>query len=603
MKILFTTFYDPNYLGIRYLGAVLKEAGHDVKILQLKDFHHRLINPGDTGKHTGYFLYSKGVFSSSGDSEFPITEKELSLFEQSITDFDPDIIGVTNRSPYNHLLALMLPAIRKASSRAFIVGGGFGPTFEPEISLKLGADAVIRGEGEGAILDLASSLDNGTDWTTIKNISHFSNGKLINNPLRALITDLDSVPFPLYYGNHFISIDNDELAYTDMRFRSHGGVHSSTYTILTGRGCIGNCSYCAGGNWREQYKLEKLRAPLLRTRSMENVMNELLMAKNHGEKFITFSDEYLVRNSNTLQKFFKEYQQKVDLPFFAHFHHVQLIEKKNGQRELLETVKKAGLQLVAIGVQSASENFAQKVYFRKNKNEEIIEAIRIFQEHGLSGNYQIIGGNPLESDSDIEALYNFCAQIPFDPSLKTKWSIHTAILKLLKGSPLATQHPELANLRYIPSIFSEIALLADLHNKVDEKTFTEIRNNPFYKGHPERLHFLLKQIIRDKHHQYLLPEIERLKGKEVWFWGAGEMFQYKSYMFSETRARGILLDSGNLKNIPKSINGLNVFHPDDVLPNSEPIPIVTFTGNPNAICRTIEKKYPQYKDIVACAVL
>lgn len=603
MRILFTTFYDPNYLGIRYLAAVLKEAGHEVAICQLKDFRHFPISPADTRDHTGYFLFSKRNFSSSGDKESPITDIELGLFKDSIRGFNPDIVGITNRSPYNNLLPTVVPAIREAAPNAFLVGGGFGPTFEPRIMLDQGVEAVIRGEGEGAILELTEALEKKKDWHGIRNISFLSANKLIHNPLRPLITDLDSLPFPLYYGNHFIAIEDNEVHHADMRAHSQGGVHSSTYTILTGRGCIGNCSYCAGGNWRSQYQQEGLKAPLLRTRSLDNVMAELRIAKNHGEKFITFSDEYFVRNSVSLKNFFEDYKKEINLPFFAHFHHEQLTEEIEGRMPLLETVRDAGLRVAAVGVQSASETFAKEVYFRKNKNEHILKSIKSFYDHGLSGNYQIIGGNPLETEEDIEELYNFCAQIPFDPSLKRDWHIHAAILRLLEGSPLAINHPELKEIPYPPSKFSETMLLAEIRNKVDQETFDRIRSNPFFKDAPERLHFLLKQIIRDKHMQYLAKEIERLKGQEVWFWGGGEMFQYKSPLFSETRPRGILVDTGAIASLPKTINGLEVSHPDDKLPFSEPIPIVTFTGNPNAICRTIAKKYPQYTDIVACALL
>lgn len=603
MRILFTTFYDPNYLGIRYLASTLLNCGHEVKILQLKDFKHKFLAPSDTSKHTGYFLFSHRNFSSSGDYEFPITDKELKLFSDSIEDFHPDIIGITNRSPYNHLLPLIIPPLKKAAPKAFLLGGGYGPTLEPEIMLNLGVNAIIRGEGEGSIKELVFALENDRDWRHIKNIAYLSDGKLIKNPLRPLISDLDSLPFPLYYGDHFISIEDNELSKMDMRYRSKGGVHSSTYTILTGRGCIGNCSYCAGGNWRKQYQLENLKAPLLRVRSLENVMEELQNAKNHQEKFITFSDEYLVRNSEQLLKFFTDYQQKINIPFFAHFHHKQLTEEREGKYPLLEAVRRAGARFIAIGVQSASEEFAKNVYYRKNKNEDILKSIRIFADNGLSGNFQIIGGNSLETDKDIEELYKFCAQIPFDPSLKIDWFIHTAILRLLKGSPLAEAHPELVDIEYPRNKFSYIVLLAELRNKVDEKTFNEIRNNPFYKDNPERLHFLLMQTIRDRHMQYLAKEIERLRGKEVWFWGAGEMFQYRYPLFSETKPLGILVDKTGAAPAPKEINGLKVFHPDEKLPGNKPVPIITFTSNPNAICHTIANKYPEYTDIVACALL
>lgn len=598
MRILFTTFYDPNYLGIRILASVAKAAGHEVCICQLKDFRHRLLAPNDAGKHTGYFLFTRRKFVSSGDSEFPITERELSLFEQSIAEWRPDIIGFTLRSPYNHLLATVIPAMRRAAPQAFLVGGGFGPTFEPHISLQLGADAVIRGEGEGALLELAACLADDKDWRGIRNMAYLRDGEVVCNPLRPLIRDLDSQPFALYYGDHFISIDDDSVAYTDMRMRSLGAtMYCTDYIILTGRGCIGKCSYCSGGHWRDQYRKQGLSAPPIRQRSLENVMQELHVAKEHGEKYIGFNDEYFVRPIDELCSFFQKYAEEIDLPFFAHLHHRQLMESN----KLLQLVKQAGLDFIAIGVQSASEDFAKSIYYRKNNNRELLNCISLCQKNGFSGISHIIGANALETAEDTEALFDFCAHVPFDPSLKTDWHIHSAMLRLLEGSPLVKEHPELRDMTYSTAKYSEIMLLAELRNKVDAKTFAAIRENPFFKGQPDHLHFLLHQIIHDRHMQYLAKEIDRLEGQEVYFWGCGELYQYKHHLFHKTRPRCILVDRGAH---PDMVDGLPVRHPDEVLlPEGEKLPIVMFTQRPNKICRTIARRYPEYTDTVACARL
>lgn len=604
MRILFTTFYDPNYLGIRYLAAVLKNAGHEVAICQLKDFHHFPIDPGNDARHTGYFIYSKRFFLTSGDSVFPITKTEMGLFEECVRQFRPDMVGITNRSPYNHLLPDIIPAIRRGQPHTFLVAGGYGPTFNPEISLNLGADAVIRGEGEHAILELAGALEEGRDWHDIKNMAWLKEGDVQTNPLRPLITDLDALPFPLYYGDHFFSIDNDRMERNDMRLRSTGGIHSSTYNILTGRGCIGRCSYCAGGNWRAQYRQQGLAAPPLRTRSLSNVIAELRHAKQHGEKYITFCDEYLVRNSAKLQQFFEEYAKEIDLPFFGHFHYQQLMEENDGHKKLLETVQNAGLDYIAIGVQSASEDFARRIYHRKNKNSDILEAINTFKDHGFAGNIQIIGGNALETEADREELFNFCASIPFDPSLKTNWYLHSAILRLLEGSPLAVEHPELAHMSIPPAQFSEFILLADLRNKVDQKTFENIRNNPFYRNHPQRLYTLLLQTIRDLHSRYLVHEADRLKGQEVYFYGHGEIYQYRSALFRETRPVCILADNYDPnQGRPEPVNGLEIFHPSEKLSGQNIKPIIAFSQSPHIICNKIRRHWPEYTDIVTCAML
>ena len=238
-----------------------------------------------------------------------------------------------------------------------------------------------------------------------------------------------------------------------------------------------------------------------------------------------------------------------------------------------------------------------------NNNAEILEAISTFQMAGFSGNYHIIGDNPLESEEDLEKLFEFAASVPFDPSLKTDWRLLGMRLKILEGSPLAKEHPELKNRSFAAGKFGESMIITDLANKVDKQTFAALRSDPFYKDNPDRLLFLLRQIIRDRHAEYVFEQSRRLAGKNVYFWGRGEMFQYKSHIFASAKPVCALDDTIEPSDESQEIRGLPILHPERVLLNSEPIPIVIFSAAAAEITRKIANKYPQYTDIVACAML
>ena len=598
MRILLTTFFDPNHLGIRLLGAVAKQAGHEVGILQMRDFRYVPVAPGDDSRQGfGYRMFMFRYFQVSKDSTFPITDLELALFEDAITAWKPDILGFTLRSPYNHLLPLVLPVMRRAAPSALLVGGGFGPTYEPGISLTNGADVVVRGEGEGALRDLIECLQQGRDWREVRNCAFLRNGQLVQNPLRPLLRNFDAHPFPLYYDADFISIENGKRMDIDMRFRSGStSVYVAPYVTLTSRGCIANCSYCAAGHWRDQYARQGLFAPRYRCRSIDNVLQELHVAKEHGEKQITLNDEYFIRSTNELLVFFHRYRKEIDLPFFAHLNHRQLMSSP----ELLKVVKQVMYNgFIPLGVQSGSESFARNIYNRKNNNQEYLDFIRLCMDNGLSGSFHIIGGNALESEDEEEALYDFCAQVPFDPSLKVDWQIHSAMLKLLDGSPLAEKHPELRDAQYPVKKYNRIMMLAELRNKVDGKTFAAIRNDPLYND-PERLFTLMKTILRDRHQQYLVKEIARLQGQEVYFWGCGEIYRYRRHLFEGLRPQCVLVDKGEY---PQEVDGIPVKHPDNVLNGKYLLPIVIFSATPFIICHTINNKYQKYTDLISCAIL
>ena len=84
-----------------------------------------------------------------------------------------------------------------------VIFGGIHPTSVPDIVIKEDfVDYVCAGEGEEAMVELCDALQQGKDTTSIRNVWTKRNGRIIKNPLRPLISDLDSLPFPdkeLYY--------------------------------------------------------------------------------------------------------------------------------------------------------------------------------------------------------------------------------------------------------------------------------------------------------------------------------------------------------------------------------------------------------------------
>ena len=114
---------------------------------------------------------------------------------------------------------------------------------------------------------------------------------------------------------------------------------------------------------------------------------------------------------------------------------------------------------------------------------------------------------------------------------------------------------------------------------------------------------LMKNLGADA---YLLREAaaeaavaESLAGREVYFWGCGEMFRRKRHVFSSCRPRCILADYVGR---PETCDGLPVRHPDEVL-ERELLPVVIFAGRQSRemILRMLEVKYPQVTEVFFCS--
>ena len=132
MKVVFP--YDGyENLGIGYLTSVLKEAGHDVSIVQV-DF---------------------GNYISGYNRRWQETVNRVA---GSIIKRNPDVIALsmvnTNALAYSALAG----QCKKLSNVKSMAGGAY-PTAEPELTLNSGNfDAVVIGEAEDVIVDLLRIL-------------------------------------------------------------------------------------------------------------------------------------------------------------------------------------------------------------------------------------------------------------------------------------------------------------------------------------------------------------------------------------------------------------------------------------------------------------
>ena len=153
-------------------------------------------------------------------------------------------------------------------------------------------DSIVRFDGEYTFLELVNHLHTGEDWRHIKGIAFRENRKIIANPLRPPEMDLDKFPFPIRS-----PIENYAL---EKKFA----------TILAGRGCVNNCSFCNNTEYIRQSSV-----PVRRTRKPEKVVEEMdfLHKKQDCSVFLFEDDDFPVRTKNGsdwIDQFCKELKRK-----------------------------------------------------------------------------------------------------------------------------------------------------------------------------------------------------------------------------------------------------------------------------------------------------
>ncbi|NLB34932.1 MAG: B12-binding domain-containing radical SAM protein [Elusimicrobia bacterium] len=154
-----------------------------------------------------------------------------------------------------------------------IILGNVHPTALPDVSLRdTGADIVVRGEGEISMLEACRALKSSLPLKGIKGISYQEAGKIVNNPDRELIEDLDSLPYPAWH-LFDISIYKDCFSF--------GSYNENMLSVTASRGCVNRCSFCAQHNI----------FPGIRLRKIKNVVDEIeYMYEKYGVDRFGFPD-------------------------------------------------------------------------------------------------------------------------------------------------------------------------------------------------------------------------------------------------------------------------------------------------------------------------
>lgn len=254
----------------------------------------------------------------------------------------------------------------------------------PEESLKASAavDLVARREFEYAVAEIAE----GKKWEAIAGISYRSNGRIVHNPDRPLIEDLDRLPFV----TDIYKRDLDWSRYT-IPFILHPYI-----SFYTSRGCPAQCTFClwpqtmSGHGWR--------------TRSRENVTAEVKRAKAlfpEAEEIFFDDDTFTWRKDRVLD--LCAGLKPLKLTWSCN-------SRVNADYETLKIMKEAGCRLLVVGFESGDPEILRNI--RKGATvEQALAFMKNCRRLGIAvhGDFQI--GHPGETRETVERTIRFARQL------------------------------------------------------------------------------------------------------------------------------------------------------------------------------------------------
>ena len=257
--------------------------------------------------------------------------------------------------------------------------GGYKPTFSAEELLCScsSIDSVCFGEGEFTILELYTALSSKRDWKGTRGLIYLDEvGEVVRNEPRALINNLDNLPFP---SRDFIVIVRKKKT----------PVH-----ISASRGCYGNCAFCSINAFYGLCSGEKWRS-----RSIKNIIEEIsILNKVYGVNSFKFVDDNFFSSKGAdlrVDEFCKLIKlKKLNIEF-------RISARANDvTEERFAKLKEAGLYSVSIGVESGNQKsldlFNKGIVVSRN-----YRAMKILRKLGIYVQMGFILFNPL---TDIESL-------------------------------------------------------------------------------------------------------------------------------------------------------------------------------------------------------
>jgi len=298
---------------------------------------------------------------------------------------------------------------------ALTILGGPHLTLMPHESMeKPQVDLVVRGEGETTLVEIIQALGEFSTFQTpnprpltpdprlLSNILGLSwrnaEGKIMHNPSRPLVDDLDSIPFPAH---QLFKIER----YTNLNPLTDGlDMQARAYTIVTSRGCPYKCTYCSkpvtGNTWR--------------ARSVENVLAEWSwLVKDLGATEIGVTDDIWNLDKTRAKELCRALiKAKLNhIPWVT----VHGMKVNNTDAELFQLMKQAGCRRVGFGVENGDDWMLQHVIKKGQTVDMARQAMRWAKAAKLETMCFFIFGMPGETEASMEKTIRLALEL--DPDL------------------------------------------------------------------------------------------------------------------------------------------------------------------------------------------
>lgn len=279
-------------------------------------------------------------------------------------------------------------AIIELRPQAKVLFLGPGATFFPKLYLTDSLVLIARGEPEMTVSELLGCLRDGGDYSGLQGLTLLGDGgRIVRNPSRRLMTDLDALPFPARHLAGKTAFHNPKLKL------------SPYTTMLTSRNCPFRCIYCVPSSLtfaRElDFREDNGRKPPISFRSVESVEKEIDMLAAEGYRAIGFVDDNFIWNEERTAGICRALK-KHGIIWGCQARADAITEP------IAKILGESGCTYVDLGVESFNDEILK--FIRKGEtSEQIFKAIGLLQKYKVPVKLNIlIGTSPLETRETLK---------------------------------------------------------------------------------------------------------------------------------------------------------------------------------------------------------
>ena len=359
-------------LGLGYLASVLRNSGHEVRIMDINAYRW--------------------------------TPEEV---QEKIKNADYDVVGIgAIVTAYSYVKWLIETLRQYHPLKKILVGGSVGTSIPHIILEKTSADIICVGEGEDTIVELIDAIQSTSDLSQVDGIwFRGEDGSICKNNKRAPTENIDKIPLPAWDLFPMDIYLKNPVGAPNRNKWIDGSTNSNVLSMnISGtRGCPYKCIYCYHDFMGQRY----------RHRSPQNIVDEMkILRDRYNVKYFHFIDDEFCLKKSFVFDFCKAVKEEFgNTVTWGCTGRVNLMTE-----ELIACMAETGCVLIGYGIESGSQKMLDVM--KKNATiEQAKKAIKLTEKYIGWADCSFMIGTPGENRESIQENIDICKELNLAPEV------------------------------------------------------------------------------------------------------------------------------------------------------------------------------------------